>query len=99
MLLLTQDTSHFANTVGVYDLEGCVEQRFLERLREMKWGRTVVIPSAAARKAILLHALLPATLWTLSHLACFVVLIILLDVWLAWRQARKQASGHIREAR
>jgi hypothetical protein len=88
--------SHFTNTVGVFDLEGCVEQGFLERLKGMDWGQAVVIPSAAVRKAILIHAVLPATLWTLSHLAYYVVVIILLDVWLAWRQARKHASGHAR---
>ncbi len=71
---------HFTNLVGVFNLEGCLQQGFLKRLMEMNWGQTVVIPSAAVRKAILLHALLPATLWTISHLAYLVVLIMLLNV-------------------
>jgi hypothetical protein len=80
----------FTNLVGVYSLEGCVQQGFLKRLVAMNWDHTVVIPSAAVRKAILLHALFPATLWTLSHFAYFVAFIILLNVWLAWRRRRKQ---------
>jgi hypothetical protein len=88
---------HFTKLVGVFNLEGCMQQGFLRQLMKMNWGQIVVIPSAAARKAILLHALLPATLWTLSRLAYFLVLIILLNVWLAWRRTRKQASGRVRQ--
>lgn len=83
---------HFTNLVGIYSLEGCLQQGFLKHLIGMNWGQTVVIPAASVRKAILLHAVLPGTLWTLSHLAYFVVLIIFLNVWFARRRFRRRSS-------
>jgi hypothetical protein len=80
---------HFTNLVGVYGLQGCLQQGFLKRLMTMNWGQTVVIPPTAVRKAILVHALLPSTLWTLSHLIYFVLLIIVANLWLAWRWSMK----------
>jgi hypothetical protein len=84
---------HFTNFVGVYSLEGCLQHGFLKRLVAMDWDQTVVIPAATVRKAILLHAVLPGTLWTLSHLAYFVIFIILLNAWYARRRFRWRSSG------
>lgn len=84
---------HFTNLVGVYSLEGTLQHGFLKDLIGMDWGQTVVIPAASVRKAILLHAVLPGTLWTLSHLVYFVLLILLVNFWLARRRFRKRSSG------
>ena len=37
--------SPYSRQLGVYDLEGCVRQGFLPRLKTMDWNKSVVIPS------------------------------------------------------
>jgi hypothetical protein len=86
--------SHFADLFGVYNLEGCVRQGFLSRLKTMDWDQSITIPAARVRKAILLHALLPAVVWTASRLPYLAVIILLGNIWLVWARARKHPSGH-----
>jgi hypothetical protein len=43
--------SHFSHVIGVYDLEGCVSQGFLPRLKTMNWSQSVTIPAVAVRSA------------------------------------------------
>lgn len=82
---------HFSRLVGVYDLEGCVRQGFLPRLNAMKWDRVVTIPAPAVRRAILLHALLPAALETISNLPYWGGGLILLDIAVVWWKKRRRA--------
>ena len=87
--------SHFDRLIGVFDLEGCVREDFLSRLESMDWGQSVNLPAAAVRKAILLHTLFPAVLWTVSRLPYLAAAILLADLWLVW--ARKRSSGRSAE--
>ena len=83
--------SHFTSVVGIYSLEGCVQQGYLARLRTMNWLQPVTIRGEAIRTVALLRARIQAALWSLSHLVYLAVSIIILDVcvWLIWqRRAR-----------
>src|SRR6202451_2134756 len=42
---------HFSKLIGVYNLEGCVRQGFLPRLKSMDWSQSVTIPAVAVRAA------------------------------------------------
>lgn len=86
--------SHFARLIGIFDLEGCVHEGFLSRLATMDWNQSVTLPAAAVRKAILLHTLFPAALWTASRLPYLAAVILVVDIWLVW--ARKRPSPKAR---
>jgi hypothetical protein len=77
--------SHFAHHVGVYNLEGCVQQGFLPRLKTLDWGRTVVIPAASVSRAHRHVMAFEIALWTLAHLLYFIAAVFLLLIWLFWR--------------
>jgi hypothetical protein len=77
--------SHFAHHLGVYNLEGCVQQGFLPRLRNLDWGRTVVIPAASVSRAHRHEMAFEIALWTLAHLLYFIAAIFLFTIWLFWR--------------
>lgn len=77
--------SHFTREIGVYDLEGCVQQGFLPRLETMNWSETVVIPASSVWRAEWIGWLVRAGLWTASNLlwlaAAALVLIGMRNVW------------------
>jgi hypothetical protein len=76
---------HFSHLIGVYDLEGCVRQSFLSRLKTMNWNQSVTIPADAIRRADHRLLLLGLILLISSHfLYVVVVLIIALIAW-RWR--------------
>jgi len=77
--------SHLTHHVGVYNLEGCVQQGFLPRLRNLDWGRTVVIPAASVSRAKHHVMAFEIALWTLAHLLYFITAIFLFTIWLFWR--------------
>jgi hypothetical protein len=82
--------SHLTHHVGVYNLEGCVRQGFLPRLRTLDWGRTLVIPSASVSRAHRHVMTFEIVLWTLAHLLYFIAAIFLFAMWLffRWRMRR-----------
>jgi hypothetical protein len=84
--------SHFGNLIGVYNLEGCIGQGFLPRIKTIAWNQTVTIPAAQVRRAILLHALFPAALWTVSRLPYIAAIVLLIDISFVWARRRKRAA-------
>ena len=83
--------AHFTRTVGVYDLEGCVQQGFLERLRSMDWHPSVVIPAAKVRRAQqragAVRAIVRIGTW-LPAIAAVGILWLVAAFWL-WRAHRR----------
>lgn len=63
--------SHFTHIVGVYNLEGCVSQGYLSRLKTLDWGSRVSIPAASLARAARFRFLVQAVLWTGSRLSYF----------------------------
>jgi hypothetical protein len=77
--------SHFTHHLGVYNLEGCVRQGFLARLRTLDWGKTVVIPAASISRAKRHVMAFEVALWTLAHLLYFLAAIFVFTILLFWR--------------
>lgn len=87
--------SHFSQVVGVYDLEGCVQQGFLPRLKNMDWGQSVVISYKEINKVAMLGRDIGAALWILSHLLYLLaILAAAIALWIAWRIRRKPRRPH-----
>jgi hypothetical protein len=83
--------SHYSRQLGVYDLEGCVRQGFLPRLKTMDWNKSVVIPAESVRRAERLGLILRTVLWTSSHILYLISATLALCAWFAWhRRVRKK---------
>ena len=82
--------SHFTHHIGVYNLEGCVRQRFLARLETMDWGGSVVIPAVSISRAKRHVMALSVALWigsNLLYLAAAAFLFAVFCIWW-WRSRR-----------
>jgi len=81
--------AHFTHTVGVYNLEGCVQQGFLARLESMDWNQTASIPATEIRKAQRRVAFACALVWVGTWMPAIlaVLLLAIALVWMApWRR-------------
>jgi hypothetical protein len=76
---------HFSHLIGVYDLEGCVRQGFLSRLKTMNWNQPVTIPADAIRRADHRLLLLRLILSISSHFLYLVVVLVVIIALVAWR--------------
>jgi hypothetical protein len=76
---------HFSHVIGVYDLEGCVRQGFLPRLKTMDWSQSVTIPAVAIQGANRRLRVLTLVLWISSHLLYFVFVLLLAVALIGWR--------------
>jgi hypothetical protein len=83
---------HFTAYLGVYNLEGCVRQGFLSRLRTMDWGQTVTIPAEAIRRANRLRLDIQISLWIASRILYFVAAILAIFAWWMWRRAHRPSD-------
>jgi hypothetical protein len=77
--------SHFSKDIGIYNLEGCVRQGFLPRLKTMDWSQSVIIPGESVARTERLGRIIRIALWIGSHLLYFILAALLLIFWLAWR--------------
>lgn len=82
--------SHFTSHVGVYNLEGCVQQGFLPRLLTLDWRQTVVIPASSMKRAHLRIWLFCSVLWVGSNLIYLIGSVLIL-AWLWWRWRARRA--------
>ncbi len=86
--------SHFTKIIGVYNLEGCVRQGFLPRLKAMDWSQSITIPSDAVRSADHRLFMLVLVLWIGSHVLYLTVALGLVIAWVVWRwRKRKRRIG------
>lgn len=85
--------SHFSHQIGVYDLEGCVGQGFLSRLKTFDWSQSVTIPADALQKADHLHRALQLVLWIGDHLLYLAAILLLAVAWMACRSRTRIVSG------
>jgi hypothetical protein len=86
---------HFSHLIGVYNLEGCVRQGFLPRLKTMDWSQSVSIPADAIRTADRHRRMLGAVLWISSHLLYLVVVFLLAIASIAWRWRLRRLSRNV----
>jgi hypothetical protein len=84
---------HFSHLIGVYNLEGCVRQGFLPRLKTMDWSQSVTIPAVAIRTANHRMQLLGLVLRISSHLLYFVFVLVLAIALIGWRRRIRKIKG------
>ncbi|HUI51862.1 MAG TPA: hypothetical protein VLV88_08850 [Terriglobales bacterium] len=92
--------SYFARTIGVYNLEGCVEEGFLPRIAKLNWGQPVTISAGAAQGALLIRKRVQQVIWIAAHLLYFVAgfFAALICVMWWWSARRRQKRSQIRLA-
>ncbi len=78
--------SKITQTIGVYSLEGCVTQGFLERLRDFDWNGTVDVPQKELAAVERMRVLLRGALWLAARPALLLGLVGLLLAGRALRQ-------------
>ena len=82
--------SHFSHVIGVYNLQGCVRQGFLTRLKNVNWNESVTISAESVRRATQLRARVQRVLWMLSNLPYFLIAIQIAFLWtIVWRNRRR----------
>jgi hypothetical protein len=88
--------NHFSQTIGVYNLDGCVRQGFLPRLKTVNWSEPVDISREAVRQAMRFRVRIQRALWIGDHLAYFVALVL---IGLTWMVASCRKRGRLRMQR
>jgi hypothetical protein len=95
--------SHFSRMVGVYSLEGCVQQGFLSRLKTLRWDQSVTIPAEQVKNVIHFRHFVRTVLWVSTNIFWLLLIPPALIVGFVWRrralrrqmdaQANAAASG------
>jgi hypothetical protein len=82
--------NHFSHVIGVYNLEGCVRQGFLARLKNLNWNESVTISAESVQSATKLRVHIQRVLWIVSNLPYFVAVILIALAWtIAWWKKRR----------
>jgi hypothetical protein len=77
----------------VYDLEGCVRQGFLSRLKTTNWSQSVTIPAVAIRSANHHLRMLRLVLWISSRLLYLVFVLLLAIALIGWCWRVRKIKG------
>jgi hypothetical protein len=88
--------NHFSHVIGVYNLEGCVRQGFLARLKNVNWNESVTISTESVQRATQLRARVQRVLWMLSNLPYFLIAILIAFLWTIvwWNKRRLRQTAH-----
>ena len=80
--------NHFSHLIGVYNLQGCVRQGFLARLKNLNWSESVTISADSVQRATRLRVRIQRVLWIVSNLPYFVAVILIAFFWtiLWWKK-------------
>jgi hypothetical protein len=82
--------SHFTNDIGIFSLEGCVQQGFLSNLKNLDWDQTIVLSGESLKKVAHFRTGIQAAIWIVTNLSYFVAAILLLIIWLFWHKHKKK---------
>ncbi|MGH9615490.1 MAG: hypothetical protein ACRD28_02030 [Acidobacteriaceae bacterium] len=77
--------SHFTRTVGVYNLEGSVQQGFLARLKTFDWSQSALIPASSMQRAARVSRDIRIALVIGSLLPALIAILLLLLAGIVWR--------------
>jgi hypothetical protein len=77
--------SHFTREIGVYNLQGSVQQGFLPRLKTFNWNQSVDISAESIRNASRFRARIQRVLWLGSHVLYFAAAILIALIWILAR--------------
>jgi hypothetical protein len=91
---------HFSHVIGVYNLEGCVRQGYLARLKLVNWNDSVTIPAESVRRATRLRKRVQRVLWIASNLPYFLIAFPVVLIWTIvwWNQRRLRRTAHPRRS-
>ena len=81
---------HFSAVIAVYNLQGCVRQGFIARLKVLNWSEPVLVSSQSITRAARLRSVVHLVLWIGSNLIYLAAGAIVLIAWLAYRIARRR---------
>jgi hypothetical protein len=82
--------AHFAPTVGVFNLEGCVEHGFLARIQSLDWSRPVIIPAKQMQQARRRVQMACALVWAGTWVPGIVLASVLLLAFAVWKRRRRR---------
>jgi hypothetical protein len=90
---------HFSHVIGVYNLEGCVRQGFLARLKNVNWNESVTISAESVRRATQLRVRVQRVLWIVSNLPYLVAVILIAFAWTIvwWNKRRPRGIRTLKE--
>jgi hypothetical protein len=88
--------NHFSQVIGVYNLEGCVRQGYLARLKHVNWNDSVTIPEESVRRATQFRKRVQRVLWIASNLPYFLITFLVAFLWTIvwWNKRRLHRSAH-----
>lgn len=88
--------NHFSHVIGVYNLEGCVRQGFLGRLKNLNWNESVTISAESVRRATQLRVRIQRVLWVVSNLPYFLAMVLIAFFWIIvwWIKRRRRNLYH-----
>jgi hypothetical protein len=82
--------NHFTHVIGVYNLEGCVRQGFLARLKNVNWNESVTLSAESVRRATQFRKRVQRVLWIVSNLPFFLAVVLIAFFWIiVWRIKRR----------
>jgi hypothetical protein len=87
---------HFSHVIGVYNLEGCVRQGFLARLKNVNWNESATISADSVRRATQLRVRVQRALWIVSNLPYLLAVILIAFAWtiVCWNKRRPRRNPH-----
>jgi hypothetical protein len=77
--------NHFSHTVGVYNLQGCIRQGFLSRLKTVNWDEPVTIQAESVQRVTKFRTRIQRVLWIASHILYFAVALLIALAWIVVR--------------
>jgi hypothetical protein len=92
--------NHFTHVIGVYNLEGCVRQGFLARLKNVNWNESVTLSAESVRRATQFRKRVQRVLWIVSNLPYFLAVVLIPFFWIIvwWIKRRLRRNQYARGA-
>jgi hypothetical protein len=91
--------SHYSKMIGIYSLEGCVQQGFLARLQTLDWNQSVTVTAKQAGQITGFRKLIRFVLWAAANLfwICAFVLAAIAGFIYRRRVLRRQHAEQVPE--
>jgi hypothetical protein len=84
--------SHFTKVVGIYNLEGCIQQGFLSKLKNFDWDQKVTITANSLNKVAHFRRLVSLAIWILSYWIYVAIVIMLFISWIIWLLRKRRVK-------
>jgi hypothetical protein len=85
---------HWSDDLHIFSLEGCVQQGFMERLKNFVWDYPILLPDESLARVNNWRGALRSILWIGAHLTAFMLLIG--AVLVGWKWVKRYLSGNRR---